>query len=166
MDIAEVAGLTPGWVAAAAGLLLLLALSFAVRRHRHRRTAVRTLRPGQAAVAALSWREFELLTGEFFRRRGYSIVESQRGADGGVDLRLGKEGRKVVVHCKRWLARDISLKVVRELHDIVRTKGGTSGIVVASGGFTSEARRFAEQVRIELVDGATLARAIDPGPPE
>jgi restriction system protein len=161
MEILEYAGLAPSWATAAAGLLLLLALSVGVRKHRRQRARARPATPGSAAVAALSWRDFELLTGEFFRRRGYAIVESQRGADGGVDLKLGKEGHTVIVHCKRWLMRDISVKVVQELHNIVRMKGGTSGIVVASGTFTPDARRFAEQVRIELVDGAALARTID-----
>jgi restriction system protein len=155
-----VPALTAWWVIVGIGLVVLLGLSVMVRRRR--RAPVRQAPgPGRAAVAALSWRDFELLAGEYFRRRGYSVVESQRGADGGVDLKLAKEGQAAVVHCKRWLMRDVSLQVVREVHGLVRNKADTAGMVVASGGFTPEARKFAEQARIELIDGTSLARALD-----
>lgn len=145
---------------AAAALVVLLVLSVLARRNR-RRPPARPTGAGPAAVAALSWIEFERLLGEYFRGRGFTIVESQRGADGGVDLKLAKDGQSVLVHAKRWLMRDVSVQVVREMHGLVRNRSRTRGVVVASGGFTPEARRFAAQTRIELVDGSSLARALD-----
>src|SRR4051812_41327334 len=42
-----------------------------------------------SSLAAMSWQDFELLVGEFFRRRGFSVKETGGGgADGGVDLVL------------------------------------------------------------------------------
>lgn len=44
-------------------------------------------------VGALSWKEFEELVSEIFRRQGYFVLENPgEGADGGVDLRLRKDG--------------------------------------------------------------------------
>lgn len=67
------------------------------------------------SIRALSWREFERLIGEAFRRQGYSIAETDPGADGGVDLILRKEGKRYYVQCKHWKARQIGVNVVREL---------------------------------------------------
>jgi len=55
------------------------------------------------SIRALSWQEFERLVAEYYRRQGYAVeTGSGGGADGGVDLRLFKDGRKAVVQCKRW----------------------------------------------------------------
>ena len=38
------------------------------------------------SIKSLSWREFEELTAEAYRRKGYSVVENYGvGADGGID---------------------------------------------------------------------------------
>lgn len=37
-------------------------------------------------LEGISWQYFELLVGELFRRRGYSVIETASGADGGIDL--------------------------------------------------------------------------------
>ena len=47
-------------------------------------------------IRALSWRQFESVVGEAFRRRGYTVVENAAdGPDGGVDLVL-QERREVL----------------------------------------------------------------------
>lgn len=44
---------------------------------------------GLDSIRAMSWREFEMLCGEAFRRRGFTVEENgMGGADGGVDLIL------------------------------------------------------------------------------
>ena len=51
--------------------------------------------PGEA-IESLSWLQFEHLSGEAFRRQGYSITETcDNGADGGVDLVLRKGGGSI-----------------------------------------------------------------------
>jgi len=46
-------------------------------------------------LESISWREFELLVGEAFRRKGFTVQETgQGGADGGIDLVLLKDGEK------------------------------------------------------------------------
>ena len=46
--------------------------------------------PSQQALESLTWHEFELLIGEWFRRQGYAVVETGGVGepDGGVDLAL------------------------------------------------------------------------------
>jgi restriction system protein len=44
---------------------------------------------GIDSIRALSWKEFELLIGEAYRRQGYQVIETGGGgAGGGIDLRL------------------------------------------------------------------------------
>jgi restriction system protein len=108
-------------------------------------------------VGALSWKEFEELVSEVFRRKGYFVLENpDLGADGGVDLRLRKDGKKIYVQCKHWKARQVGVKVVRELYGVMMDKHADEGVVVTYGTFTQEARDFVRGKPISLVDGNKL----------
>lgn len=109
-------------------------------------------------MLSLSWQEFEHLVGEIFRRRGYSVIETGEGADGGVDLVARKDGKMILVQCKNWRTRDVGVSVVRELLGVVTARGAAGGVVVTVGGFTDEARRFARVAQVELIDGDALRR--------
>jgi restriction system protein len=61
--------------------------------------------PSAAGLNDMSWGEFEMLVGEYFRRKGYSVIETGgRGPDGGVDLELKKDKELFFVQCKQWRA--------------------------------------------------------------
>lgn len=107
-------------------------------------------------LAGISWQHFELLVGELFRRRGYAVMETPAGADGGIDLVARRDGEKVLVQCKHWRSRDVGVAVVRELYGVVTARKASGGAVVTGGRFTAEAVKFARQVSIELIDGAML----------
>ncbi len=112
--------------------------------------------PGKT-IDGLSWQEFELLIGEAFRRKGYSITETGgKGADGGIDLILRKGGEKYLVQCKHWRSLKVGVPVVREFFGAMAVEGAAGGYVVTSGQFTSEAKAFASGRNIELIDGAGL----------
>ena len=82
------------------------------------------------------------------------------GPDGGVDLRLRKNGQVVFVQCKHWKARSVGVKIVRELFGVMAAKNVKHGIVVTYGDFTSEAREFAKANSIALIDGPKLTQMI------
>ena len=107
-------------------------------------------------LAGISWQYFELLVGELFRRRGYAVVETPAGADGGIDLVARRDGETVLVQCKHWRSRDVGVTVVREVFGVVTAREASGGAVVTGGRFTAEAVKFARQVNIELIDGALL----------
>lgn len=116
--------------------------------------------PGKA-IDGLSWREFEQLVGEAFRRQGYSITETGgNGPDGGVDLILRKDGEKHLVQCKHWRALKVGVAVIREFFGAMAVEGAAGGFVVISGRFTKEAEAFAAGRNIQLVDGTVLKRWI------
>lgn len=116
---------------------------------------------GLASVGELSWRQFESLVSEAFRRKGFLVLDNiEDGPDGGVDLRLRKNGQVVFVQCKHWKARSVGVKVVRELYGVMAAKSVKHGIVVTYGDFTSEAREFAKPNSITLIDGLKLTQMI------
>ena len=113
--------------------------------------------PSAASLNDMSWGEFEMLVGEFFRRRGYSVDETGgSGPDGGVDLVLKKGSETFFVQCKQWRAYKVSVQTVRELYGVMAARGAAGGYVVTSGHFTDDAKEFASGRNIELIEGKTL----------
>lgn len=118
-------------------------------------------RTGLDSLSALGWRQFELLVGEAFRRQGYAVEETGLGgADGGVDLILRRGGRCTLVQCKRWRRTRVPVSVVREMYGLLTHHHADAVLVVASGGFTADAERFAAGKPVELMGGETLLRMI------
>lgn len=116
---------------------------------------------GLDTVSNLSWKEFEALVGEAYRRQGYFVLEnSSDGPDGGVDLRLRKEGELVFVQCKHWKTQKVNVKIVRELYGIMASRKADRGIVVTYGSFTQDAKDFAHGKPLDLVDGQKLMALI------
>lgn len=133
------------------------AVSAVRRRRRQGLVDAVTTSTSLDALNQMSWQEFELLVGEGFRRKGYSVSEvGGGGADGGVDLVLGKNGEKFLVQCKQWKAFNVGVTVVRELYGVMAAQGAAGGFVVTSGRFTQEAKAFAQGRNIEVVTGAAL----------
>jgi restriction system protein len=136
-------------------------LSFLGRKKREHLLSETKQRGKQNALLNMSWREFEMLVGEVFRQRGFTVVEmGGNGADGGIDLVLKKNGETHLVQCKQWKAYKVGVEIVRELYGVMAAKGAVSGYVVTSGVYTNEAKAFASGRNIELVDGGKLALMI------
>ena len=146
-----------------AGSILLFGLVGAATRWFDRRSDRSRLdtQTGIESVRRLSWQEFERLLGEVYRRQGYEVV--QRGgptADGGVDLEIRKEGEKLLVQAKHWKERVVRLPQVRELWGAVADEHADGAILVTSGNFTDDARRWTDKKNLTLVDGIELGHLV------
>ncbi len=66
----------------------------------------------------IDWYQFEKLIEALYEEKGYH-VERSGGAhpDGGVDLVLRPQrgGNTIIVQCKHWKARNVGVRVIREL---------------------------------------------------
>jgi restriction system protein len=101
--------------------------------------------------------EFETLLADAFRLDGYAVDHCRRrGPDGGVDLRLRREGETTLVQCKHWKAHQVGVAAARELLGLVVQQRASGGILVTSGSFSDEARRFAATTAVQLVDASLL----------
>lgn len=113
------------------------------------------------AMKEITWAQFERLVGETFRRRGYQVMNARGGGnDGGIDVVVIKGSNRFLVQCKQWRTQRVGVTVVRELYGVVVARKAAGGIVVTCGDFTLEARRFAQDSGVELIDGVTLASLI------
>ncbi|MDO8886188.1 restriction endonuclease [Candidatus Oleimmundimicrobium sp.] len=108
-------------------------------------------------VRNLKWREFEELVGEAYRRQGYVVCEnSGAGPDGGIDLTLKKSGEVILVQCKQWRNIKVGVNKVRELYGVQISQNANKSILMTSGFFTQEAKNFAANKSIDLVEGSQL----------
>jgi restriction system protein len=118
--------------------------------------------PSRSRLEAMSWRQFEILVGEVFRRKGFKVEErGGSGPDGGVDLALRLGNDLYLVQCKQWKAMRVGVATVRELYGVMAAEHAVGGFVVASGDFTEDARQFAEGRSIELVGTDQLLDLIE-----
>lgn len=116
---------------------------------------------GARSIRELSWREFESLLSEAFRRHGFAVEHTGgTSPDGGIDQRLTKAGAVTLVQCKHWKSQQVGVKVVRELLGVVSSERAQSGILVTSGTFTPDAIEFAAKNPIRLIDGRELVEMI------
>ena len=101
------------------------------------------------------------MVGELYRRQGYAVALcSGDGADGGVDLRLRKDGQTTLVQCKHWKAYKVGVSTARELFGILVAEQAAHALLVTTGHFTPDAQAFAAGKPLTLMDGTRLQRLI------
>lgn len=112
-------------------------------------------------IKNMSWQEFEMLISEFFRKQHYLVFENLSGGpDGGIDLRIKKDGKTFFVQCKHWKKYNVGVSIVREQLGIMAAEGADGSIIVTSGLFTNAAIQFARQHGITLINGNELKEII------
>jgi restriction system protein len=108
------------------------------------------------AVTAMSWRDFSALMEQALQRDGHLVTRTT----GAADFALVKAGRTVLLSCKRWKAANHGLQALRELDAARREQDAREAIYVAAGTVSDNARRFAAEHRITLMQGPELARLL------
>ena len=150
------AGIARPFALVAALCFLFPAVLSAARSLRRRNLLSR--QSGLESIRSLSWKEFEELLAEAYRRQGYLVGENTSlGPDGGVDLRIERGGDLYLVQCKQWRDYKVGVKVVREIYGLVTAENASGAIIVTSGLFTQEAKNFAADKPLGLVEGSQLA---------
>jgi Holliday junction resolvasome RuvABC ATP-dependent DNA helicase subunit len=110
--------------------------------------------------------EFEHVIGRLLHSMGLHAEVTKATGDGGIDIIATLDrpiiGGRYLVQCKR-LAPDapVGAATVREFYGAVTAdRRAVKGILVTTSGFTAQAREFAQNLTIELVDGEQLARLL------
>ena len=109
------------------------------------------------AIGGMSWREFSSVLEEAFRRDGYVVT---RIAGSQADFEIVKAGRTSLISCKRWKAANTGVEPLRDLHLANERRAAQESIYVAVGGITDNARRFAAENRIRIIEGTGLAQML------
>ncbi len=127
----------------------------------HKRKQLLEQQTGIDSLARMHWREFEMLVGEAFRRRGYFVEATGLGGkDGGIDLIISKNGRRELVQCKQWRSRLVRASTVREMWGLSDHHRADAVHIVCIGDFTPDALEFARGKPIELITGARLLNLV------
>lgn len=113
-------------------------------------------------LARLDPREFELVVADYYRRQGYTVEHCGTGSgrsrfDGGIDLKMYRDGEYTIVQCKRENALQVTHNVGHELLGVLMTERADHAIVVNAGEFTNAAWAAAAKTpQLELIDGDRL----------
>jgi restriction system protein len=99
--------------------------------------------------------EFCAALAKGFERDGYKTI----GTTSTAELRLMREGIVTLVACRRWKAGRTGVEPLREF-DTATRKEGAARIYVAVGEVTENARTFARDKNIRLLNEEDLARLL------
>lgn len=114
------------------------------------------------AFNEITWKDFERLVGEYYRRQGFQVTrDGGNGSDGGIDLVLRRNKEVYLVQCKHWKAFKVGVQPLREFYGVIAANGAFGGYFVTSGVYTEDAQEFARGLNIELIDGHKLRKIID-----
>jgi restriction system protein len=111
----------------------------------------------------IEWRRFEALCESLFAQAGFETRSQSHGADGGVDIWLYSQnavGPAAVVQCKHWLGKPVGVKEMREFYGVMASHKLQRGTFATSSTFTLEARQFAKDNGISMLDGHALLALI------
>jgi HJR/Mrr/RecB family endonuclease len=107
----------------------------------------------------------EFVTG-LLQRMGFRTQMTKASGDGGIDVVavLDKPvvGGRYLIQCKRYGRENlVGAPTVRDFFGAVNAdRKAVKGILITTSGFTDQAKEFAEDVGLELIDGDALATLI------
>jgi restriction system protein len=109
------------------------------------------------AIRSMSWPDFSSTIENAFCRNGYLVAK----LDGpGADFAISKQGSMMLVSCKRWKASNNGIDAFHGLHNVMQARGAREAIYLAAGEISDNARRFAAEKKIRVVQGAELAQLV------
>jgi len=106
-------------------------------------------------IAQLSPQEFEQHCASILFRCGWTVHPTPVTGDHGADLVAEKGDQRLIVQCKLY-AQPVGNKAVQEAYAARPLYNGTHACVVASSGFTPQARRAAHALSVRLLHHSDL----------
>jgi restriction system protein len=105
--------------------------------------------------------ELESLVTILFRNMGYTVEETKKSHDGGIDCLLNHNdpilGGKVIGQVKRY-KNNIDIPKLREFESVLRNSDAMKGLFISTSNFSTQCERFALENNITLINGSTLVR--------
>jgi restriction system protein len=101
--------------------------------------------------------EFEHLVARLFQRQGYVAEVTSRSNDGGKDIILQKDGRKMFVECKRYNdKKKVGRPEMQKFHSALIDGRAYRGFFVTTSDFAQTAHEYAKGKNIQLINGVQL----------
>lgn len=99
--------------------------------------------------------EFETFVGWLYYRDGFTVRSTSTSGDQGIDLRLKKGKKRLIVQCKRY-SGTVGQPTVRDLYGALHHTGADGADLVTSGRISQQAESWAAGKPIRLIDGYDL----------
>lgn len=113
-------------------------------------------------MSKLHWREFEEFIEFVFKEKWFKTELWKWTKDWWIDLVAKKDGRKYLVQCKKWNTYKITEPNLKEFYWAVKYfDDNAKWIYITTSNLTSDAKKFAQEVDIEIWDRNSLARYIN-----
>ena len=104
-------------------------------------------------VRGLSWEEFAGAMETAYRREGFQVTRLEGGR---ADFELVQGARHTLVAGKRWKATRTGIEPLRELEAAREAHEAHECVYVSVGEITEQARAFALEKKIRVLEGADL----------
>lgn len=108
-------------------------------------------------IASLTGEEYEAYCKKCLEDSQWTVSNTPKSGDQGVDLLAYKEGIKVCIQCKRH-SKPVGNKAVQEVNAGKCFYKGTHAVVVSNSGFTKAAEILAESADVILIGDTDLER--------
>lgn len=108
-------------------------------------------------VRMMSSRDFAAAITAAYRRDGYVVTPHAGPA---ADFICVRDGRTTLVSCKRWKAANIGIEPLRALHAAAQAGTAQETIFIGIGQLSENARRFAQEKKVRVIQEAELARLL------
>ena len=96
--------------------------------------------------------EFERMVAEKFQNRGYSVRLTRKSSDGGIDVWLSQDTKRIAVQCKRYGQNNpVSRPDIQKFIGAMITEGADEGIFISTSYFTDGAKKAAQSSPRRLV---------------
>ncbi len=138
---------------AVAGALPFFVIAMVAAWRQLRAPSASRIAAGLEKLRAMSWEEFARALDTGFQRQGYAV----KRVSGAADFELEKSGRVSLVSARRWKAAVTGVEPLRELSAAGEKREAGECIYVLCGEMTANARKFAKEKVVRLVEGAELA---------
>lgn len=141
------------FVGAAGSLPFLVIGAMAAKRQWNQPSAAAT-EALLAQASAMSSRDLQAWLSRAWQAEGYTVTAVQQGA---ADLQLARNGQTTLVQTKRSKAGVHGIEPLRALHEAASQAGAASVYVLLQGELSDNARTFARDQKIVLLQNLALA---------
>lgn len=132
---------------------ILIAIWLGVRYWKSRQIRRKALGMSAKDLLDLPPGEFEEMAAELYRAFGHQAQKTGMSGDHGVDVVVkAKDGKKMVVQCKRW-RKPAGESIVRDFYGVMQHEKAAHGTIIATSGFTKQAIEWAKGKPLSLHDG-------------
>ncbi len=138
-------------------ILLISAVALILESNKKKRGSLSYERKSLSDLRELSWKDFnEYITG-LFEKLGYSLLDKRGLNAERADMKLERDGRRSIVRCKKYYVRKVPHSMVLEFYKAIsRESSLEKGYFITTGFFSREAKKFASDKQLELIDGVKL----------